>query len=69
MDIFYLTCPSCSREYYADVSLLSLDVEMHCPFCGLYFRREDAKKVLAGDRKLSSIVPLTGDNVFYKPEK
>jgi DNA-directed RNA polymerase subunit RPC12/RpoP len=69
MDIFYLTCPGCSREYYADVSLLSIDAELHCPFCGLYFRREEAKKIITGDRKLSSIVQLNGDIVFYKPEK
>ena len=69
MDIFYLACPKCSKEYYADVSLLSLDVELHCPFCGSYFRREEAKEVVTGDRKISSIVQLNKDKTFYKPEK
>ena len=69
MDIFYLTCPKCSKEYYADVSLLSLDVELHCPFCGSYFRREDAQEIVNGEQKLSSIVRLSKDKTFYKPEK
>ena len=69
MDIFYLTCPKCSRSYYADVSLLSLDVELHCPFCGAYFRRGDAKEIITGEQKLSSIVRLSKDKTFYKPDK
>jgi hypothetical protein len=69
MDIFYLACPICSKTYYADVSLLSLDVELHCPFCGAYFRHGDAKEILTGDQKLANIVQLSKDKKFYKPEK
>jgi hypothetical protein len=67
MDIFYLTCPVCSKQYYADTSLLSLDVAFHCPFCGAYFKHEDAKEIDRADQKVSSIVQLSKDKDFYKP--
>lgn len=67
MDIVYVDCPKCSKEYYCDVSLLSLDVELHCPFCGSYFRREDAKRLISPDQQVSSIVRLSKEKKFYKP--
>lgn len=67
MDIVYVDCPKCSKEYYCDVALLSLDVELHCPFCGSYFRREDAKQLVTPDQRVSSIVRLSKDKKFYKP--
>jgi DNA-directed RNA polymerase subunit RPC12/RpoP len=67
MNIFYITCPRCSREYYGDVSLLSLEVELHCPFCGFYFKPDEATKIATADRKVSPIVQLSKDKSFYKP--
>jgi C4-type Zn-finger protein len=67
MNIFNVTCPICSGEYYADASLLSLDVELHCPYCGSYFKLNDAKKIDIADRKHSSIVQLSKDKSFYIP--
>jgi hypothetical protein len=67
MNIFYITCPKCSRQYYGDVSLLSLDVELHCPFCGSYFKPEEIEKPAITDQKVSSIVQLSKDKSFYKP--
>lgn len=67
MNIFYITCPKCSREYYADVSLLSLDVELHCPFCGSYFKPDEAEKIATADQNASPIVLLSKNQSFYKP--
>lgn len=67
MNIFNVTCPRCSGEYYGDVSLLSLDVEFHCPYCGSYFKPDEAKKIDSADRKLSPIVQLSKDKSFYRP--
>lgn len=67
MNIFNITCPKCSGEYYGDVSLLSLDVELHCPFCGSYFKPDEAKKITAADQNASPIVQLSQNKSFYKP--
>jgi excinuclease UvrABC ATPase subunit len=67
MNIFDVTCPKCSGEYYVDVSLLFLDVELHCPYCGNYFKPDDAKKIDSADRRLSPIIQLSKDKSFFKP--
>jgi DNA-directed RNA polymerase subunit RPC12/RpoP len=69
MDIFNLNCPKCSKEYYGDVSLLSLEVELHCPFCGSYFRKQEVKNLITPGRKGSSIVRLNSDKTFYRPKE
>ena len=67
MNIFNITCPKCSGEYYGDVSLLSLDIELHCPFCGSYFKADEAKKITTADQNASPIVQLSQNKSFYKP--
>jgi uncharacterized Zn finger protein len=69
MDIINLTCPRCSGEYYGDTSLLSLDVALHCPFCGAYFKKEEMKEMAGADRKLSAIVRLNRNMSFYRPKE
>ena len=69
MDIINLTCPRCSGEYYGDTSLLSLDVELHCPFCGSYFRKEEVKEIVSADQKVSAIVRLNRGKSFYRPKE
>lgn len=69
MDIVNLTCPGCSGKYYGDTSLLSLDVELHCPFCGSYFKKEEIKEMAGGDEKRSAIVRLNRNMSFYRPKE
>jgi uncharacterized Zn finger protein len=69
MDIINLTCPRCSGEYYGDTSLLSLDVELHCPFCGSYFKREEIKDMAHADQKTSAIIRMSRDKSFYRPKE
>jgi hypothetical protein len=66
VDIFYLTCPECSGEYYADTSLLSLDVTFHCPFCGAYFKKKKQDAV-DSDPGISPIVRMSRGKTFYAP--
>lgn len=69
MEIINVTCPRCFGEYYGDTSLLSLDVELHCPFCGSYFKKEEAKEIVGADGKSSAIVRLSKDKSFYRPKE
>jgi hypothetical protein len=67
MDIFYVTCPKCFKQYYGDVSLLSMDVDLHCPFCGIYFKTSEAKNIVTAEKNVSSVVRLSKDKAFYRP--
>ena len=69
MDIINLICPRCSGEYYGDTTLLSLDVELHCPFCGSYFKKEEIKDMGYADQKVSAVVRMNSGNSFYRPKK
>ncbi len=39
-NVFWLSCPGCGRRYYAETVMLKMKTQFHCPFCGLYFDRE-----------------------------
>jgi ssDNA-binding Zn-finger/Zn-ribbon topoisomerase 1 len=67
MDIFNVTCPKCNGQYYADVSLQALDVELHCPYCGEYFKLTASGQSDANDRGVTTLVRLAKDKQFYKP--
>jgi len=70
MDIFNITCPACGKGYYADMLLYSLDLELHCPFCDVYFRKEDSPHVFAGGASASAVARLAGGlskEMIYRP--
>ncbi len=70
MDIFNVRCPSCKELFYADMLLYSLRVKLHCPFCGLYFHKEDSPEVVAGDTGTSAVAKVKGgvsEEMIYRP--
>jgi len=70
MDIFNVQCPACGREYYADMLLYSLPVELHCPYCGLFFCREDSPRVVIGSTGASTVARVAGSldpQAIYRP--
>lgn len=72
MDIFSVTCPSCGREYYADMLLYSLPVELHCPYCGIYFHKKDSPSVITGSANAAAVAKVPGglnQNTIYRPGK
>lgn len=72
MDIFSVTCPSCSREYYADMLLYSLNVELHCPYCGVYFYKEESPEVITGSAGSAAVARVPGGlkkETIYRPGK
>ncbi|MBU4567261.1 MAG: hypothetical protein KMY53_04350 [Desulfarculus sp.] len=70
MDIFSVTCPSCGREYYADMLLYSLPVELHCPYCGVYFYKENSPLVITGSASSAAVAKVPGGlkkETIYRP--
>ena len=70
MDIFNVECPSCGRQYYADMLLYSMHVELHCPFCGVYFYKEDSPRVQTGGAGASAVAQTPGgltEDMIYRP--
>ena len=69
--IFYVDCLECKRTFYCDVELYDLDVELHCPYCGLYFKKEESPRVVPPPKTSHDIVTTTGKDVksykIYKP--
>lgn len=43
-NVFWLTCPKCGKRFYAEITMLEIDTKFHCPFCDLYFDREERVK-------------------------
>ena len=72
MDIFSVTCPSCGREYYADMLLYSLPVELHCPYCGVYFYKEASPLVITGSANSAAVAKVPGGlkpESIYRPNR
>jgi len=68
MDIYYVTCPDCSKDFYCDEALSYLDVELLCPYCGSYFRQTDLNQQDTSASKIPSIVRWGKGKRFYKPK-
>lgn len=72
MDVFNVVCPKCEKKFYADMLLYSLDVELHCPFCGFYFKKEDSPEIFAGGVGASAVARVAGglkEDMIYNPQK
>ncbi len=71
--IFHVACPECDKDFYCDVELYDMDVELHCPYCGLYFKREESSRVVPPPKTSHDIVTTTGVTPgkfkIYKPPK
>ena len=70
MDIFNVECPSCCRVYYADMLLYSLKIELHCPYCGVYFYKEDSPRVQTGGAGASAVAQTAGglsEEMIFRP--
>ncbi len=72
MDIFNVTCPKCSREFYADMLLYGLKVELHCPYCGVYFYKEESPRLVTGGAGASAVARVAGglsEKMIYRPPR
>ena len=70
MEIFTVVCPQCKRDFYADMLLYTLNVDLHCPSCGLYFPKEESPGVLTGGTGASAVAQVAGgltEDMIYRP--
>ena len=69
--IFCVDCPECNKGFYCDVELYPMDVELHCPYCGLYFKKEASPKVGRPLKESHDLITTTGKSQesfkIYKP--
>jgi len=47
-NIFWITCPKCEKRFYAELSMLRIKTQFHCPFCDAYFEKKDIEKTKEG---------------------
>lgn len=73
VEIFTVLCPKCKCEFYADMLLHALNVELHCPCCGLYFPKEESPRLVTGKGGGSAVAQveggLTRDMLYQPPEE
>jgi hypothetical protein len=43
-NVFWIVCPKCKKKFYAETSMLKIKTKFHCPFCDLYFDREQIER-------------------------
>lgn len=39
-NVFWLSCPECRKRFYAETNMLKIKTKFHCPFCDVYFDKE-----------------------------
>lgn len=70
--IFNVDCPECLGSSYCDIELYHLDIELLCPYCGLYFHKEESPRVVAPRDLTHDITTTTGQELghfkIFKPE-
>jgi DNA-directed RNA polymerase subunit RPC12/RpoP len=72
MDIFTVVCPECKKDFYGDMLLYSLKVELHCPYCGKYFFKEESPRVFTGGTGASAVAQVPGGlslDMIYRPRE
>ncbi len=47
-NIFWITCPKCEKKFYAELAMLRIKTQFHCPYCDAYFEKEDIDKEKKG---------------------
>ena len=70
---FNATCPDCTNDFEISLELLPIDVELVCPYCGRYFRKEESPALVVppsyapGNRKPPFRVYRPKEPYRYKP--
>jgi uncharacterized C2H2 Zn-finger protein len=69
MDVYFLTCPRCEKNFHCDANLRGFAIPRHCPHCDHYFQADEDRKT--GMPKGTAFGSLAGIDweTFYLPAK
>ena len=68
MDVYFLVCPRCGKNFHCDSNLRGFAIPRHCPHCDLYFQaEEDKKEGLPKGTAFGSLKGI-GRGTFYLPD-
>ena len=69
MDVYFLTCPRCTKNFHCDANLRGFAIPRHCPHCDHYFKaEEDRVKGLPRGTAFGNMTQID-EGTFYLPEK
>lgn len=69
MDVYFLNCPQCKKNFHCDANLRGFAIPRHCPHCDHYFHAEEDKaKGMPRGTAFSSLTRIDMET-FYLPEK
>jgi hypothetical protein len=69
MDVYFLTCPQCKKNFHCDANLRGFAIPRHCPHCDHYFQAdEEGREGMPKGTAFSSLKGI-GRETFYLPKK
>jgi hypothetical protein len=69
MDVYFLICPQCKKDFHCDANLRGFAIPRHCPHCDHYFEAdEDKAKGMPRGTAFSGLSRIDPET-FYLPEK
>lgn len=52
----FVKCPACKQDFVVSPSTLSVaGIELHCPFCDLYFPRDESPSIIGWNREKAGL--------------
>jgi hypothetical protein len=69
MDVYFLICPQCKKNFHCDVNLRGFTIPRHCPHCDHYFHAdEDKREGVPKGTAFGNLKRIDGET-FYLPAK
>lgn len=69
MDVYFLNCPQCQKNFHCDANLRGFAIPRHCPHCDHYFQADEDKNTGMPKGTAFSALTRIGPEIFYLPKK